>query len=111
MKATKEQIDKGKELAEKLKTDILFINEAGEYFTDENLAQLSVKGDKKEYQQLEYSTSAVTEENEELAEINSLNTVEDVQAILDLELEGSNREAIIDACKARIKELNKKIQR
>ncbi len=110
MKATKEQIDKGKELAEKLKTDILFINKAGEYFTDENLAQLSVK-DKNEYQQLEYSTSAVTEENEELAEINSLNKVEDVQAILDLELEGSNREAIIDACKARIKELNKKIQR
>lgn len=107
MKATKEQIEKGKELAEKLKTDILFINEAGEYFTSENLAQLSVKGDKKKYQRLEYSTSPVAEENEELAEINSLNTVEEVQAILDLELEGAGREEIIDACEARIKELNK----
>lgn len=107
MKATEEQFEKGKAIAEKLKVNTLFINEGGEYFTSENLAQLSVKGDKKKYQKLEFTTSAATEENEELAEINALTTVEEVQAILDLELEGAGREEIIKACEDRIKELEK----
>lgn len=108
MKATEKQIEVGKAHAEKLKKDVLYINEAGEYFTCENLAQLSVKGDKKKYQKLDYSTTAVsTDETEELAEIAALQTVDEVQAILDLELEGAGREAIIKACEVRIKELEK----
>ena len=107
MKATKEQIEKGKGIAIKLKTDTLFINEKGEYFTSENRAQLSVKGDKQKYQKLDYSTSftAADAESEELAEIKALKTVDEVQTILDLELEGAGRETIIKACEDRIAEL------
>jgi hypothetical protein len=64
MKATKKQIEKGKGIAKQLKTDVLFINEKGEYFTDENRAQLSVKGDKKKYQKLDYSTSFTADDTE-----------------------------------------------
>ena len=106
MKVTAKQVESGKDIAAKLKTNVLYINEAGEYFTSENLAQLSVYGDKKKYQKLDYSTTAVsTDETEELTEIAALQTVDEVQAILDLELEGAGREAIIKACEARIKEL------
>lgn len=108
-KATAKQIEAGKDIAAKLKKDVLYINEAGEYFTSENLAQLSVKGDKNKYQKLDYST-VLTESNtetEELAEINALQTVDEVHAILDLELEGAGRESVIEACEARIKELQK----
>lgn len=108
MHATNDQIEKGKGIAAKLKTDVLYINVNGEYFTSENLAQLSVKGDKKKYQKLDYSTSLVSnDEAEELAEIKAMKTVDEVQSILDLELEGAGRESIIEACEARIKELAK----
>lgn len=109
MKATNEQIEKGKGIAKQLKTDTLFINDKGEYFTDENRAQLSVKGDKKKYQKLDYSTSFTADdaEAEELAEIKALQSVDEVQAILDLELEGAGRESIIKACEDRLAELQK----
>ena len=107
MKVTNEQIEKGKGIAVRLKTNVLYVNESGEYFSRENLAQLSVKGDKKKYQKLDYST-VLAESNadaEELAEIAALQTIDEVQAILDLELEGAGRKSIIEASKARIKEL------
>ena len=111
MKATKKQIEKGGALAKQLKTVILFINENGEFFTSENLAQLSVKGDKKKYQKLDYSKSVTTDiddsEAEELAEIKALQAEDKVQAILDLELESAGREKIIKACEDRIAELKK----
>lgn len=107
MKANQEQIEKGKGVAKQLKTDILFINESGEFFTNENLAQLSVKGNKEKYQKLDYSTSFTADnaEAEELAEIKALQTIDEVQAILDLELEGAGRETIIKVCEDRITEL------
>lgn len=107
MKATNKQIEEGKAIAKQLKTDTLFINENGEYFTSENLAQLSVNGDKKKYQKLDYSTSFTAEDaqTEELAEIKALQTIDEVQVILDLELEGAGRETIINACEDRIAEL------
>lgn len=70
MKATKNQIEKGREQAERLKVTILYINNKGEYFTSENLAQLSVKGDKKKYQKLDYSTSASIDTDAEQLEEN-----------------------------------------
>lgn len=109
MKANKDQIKNGKSIARQLKTDTLFINEKGEFFTSENLAQLSVKGDKNKYQKLDYSTSFSTDdaEAEELTEIKALKTISEVQAILDQELEGADRGTIIKACEDRIAELNK----
>jgi len=107
MKANQEQIEKGKGIARQLKTDTLFINEKGEYFTSENRAQLSVKGDKKKYQKLDYSTSFTADDAEakELAEIKVSQTIDEVQIILDMELEGAGRETIIKACEDRIAEL------
>jgi hypothetical protein len=106
MNATNEQIEKGKELAEKLKVTVLYINDKGEYFTSDNLAQLSVKGDKKKYQKLDYSAAVKDEiEDDEIQEINKLQTVEEVQALLDIELEGENRSDVVEACKSRIEEL------
>jgi hypothetical protein len=111
MKANQEQTQKGKSLAGRLKTDTLFVNERGEFFTSENLAQLSVKGDKKKYRKLDYSTpfAADDAEAEELAEIKALQSTDDVQVILDVELEGLGRETITKACEDRIAELKTKL--
>lgn len=107
MKATADQIEKGKEIAEKLKVNTLYLNENGEYFTSLNLVNLSVKSDKKKFCTLEYSTasSASADEQEELEQIKALETVEEVQDILDTELEGEGRAEIIAACEARIEQL------
>lgn len=47
MKITDEQKTKGIEIATGLKITVLYINDKGEFFTSENLAQLSVAGDKR----------------------------------------------------------------
>ena len=108
MKATNKQIDKGQKLAKNLKTDILYINDNGEFFTSENLALLSVKNDKNRCQKLDYSAVIKSDEaSEELTEIKSLKTIDEVQSILDTELEGAGREEIIKACEDRIRELEK----
>lgn len=49
MNITQKQHDKAQSLMIELKTDEIFINEGGEFFTSENLASLSVKGDKKKF--------------------------------------------------------------
>lgn len=105
MKITDEQKAKAQELAEKLKVGWLYVNDKGEYFTSENLAQLSVGGDKKKYFMLGFDP-AVQEENETLLKINALESVEEVQAILDAEIEGAGDAEIMETCEARIKELN-----
>lgn len=107
MNATAEQIEKGKKIAKELKVNTLYLNEKGEYFTSLNLASLSVKGDKKKYTTLDYSTTPLVsdDEREELEQIQALETIEEVQDILDTELEGEGRGEIIAACEARIDQL------
>lgn len=105
MKITDEQKTKGIEIATGLKITVLYINDKGEFFTSENLAQLSVAGDKKKYQKLDFAL-AVEEDFEVTVEmIHSLDTVEEVQTILDAELVGLGDAEIIAACEARIEEL------
>lgn len=106
MKITDEQRTKGQELAKQMRTDVLYVNETGEYFTSENLAQLSVAGDKKKYQKLDFAPAVDEEDLEVTIElIKSLETVEEVQTILDAELEGAGDAELIAACEARIAEL------
>ncbi|MBD8348583.1 hypothetical protein [Dysgonomonas sp. HGC4] len=107
MTATAEQIEKGKEIAKDLKVKKLYLNDKGEFFTSQNLASLSVKADKKKYTTLDYSTTSLAsaDELEELAQIYALETVEEVDEILDVELEGEGRREIIEACETRKQQL------
>ena len=105
MNITNEQRAEAQKTAEKLKVATLYVNDKGEYFTSENLAQLSVASDKKRYQKLDFSTGSSEESEDIFAQINELQTVEEVQTILDAELEGVGDAAIIEACEARINEL------
>lgn len=105
MKITDEQRAKAQELAEKLKVSKLYVNDKGEYFTSENLAQLSVEGNKKKYQKLDFAPVANEEADDIFAQIKALQTVEEVQAILDAEIEGAGDAELMDACEARINEL------
>lgn len=112
MKATKKQIEEGKNIAAKLNVQKLFVNKNGEYFTSENLASLSVGHDKDKYLGLDYSSvkvqaEAETDLSKEIEDINALSTAEDVQEVLDIENESAKRAEIIAACEARIKELEK----
>lgn len=104
MKITEEIRNKGQELASKMKVNSLYVNDKGEFFTTQNLASLSVDGKKDRYQEINF---AVTEENFEVSVelIRSLTTIEEVQEILNAEIEGTGSGEIIDACEARIKEL------
>lgn len=105
MNITDEQKEKAQELAEKLKVSVLYINDKGEYFTNENLVQLSVDGDKKKYQKLDFAPVANEEADDIFTQIKELQTIEDVQTILDAEIEGAGDAEIMNACEARINEL------
>lgn len=106
MKISEEIKNKGQKFAEQMKVSVLYVNEKGEFFSSENLAQLSVKGDKKKYEKLDFTPVVEDPALEVSVEmIQSLQTVEEVQAILDAEIEGAGDADIMDACEARIKEL------
>ena len=106
MKISEEIRNKGQELAEQMKVSVLYVNEKGEFFSSENLAQLSVKGDKKKYEKLDFTPIVEDPALEVSVEmIQSLQTVEEVQAILDAEIIGAGDAAIMDACETRIQEL------
>lgn len=113
MKATKKQIEEGKSIAAKLRVQKLYLNKNGEFFTSENLASLSVGHKKEDFVGLDYSSVKVQAESEtdldkEIEDINALDSVEDVQDVLDIEMESAKRAKIIAACESRIKELVKK---
>jgi hypothetical protein len=60
---SKEQKKKAAEIARKHKVDTVFVNDKNEYFTQQNLVELSVNGDKEKYGSLSlksYSEPAVT---------------------------------------------------
>lgn len=48
MQVTREQKEKGKEISGKSKCTV-YVNESGEFFTSQNLASLSVNGNKEKY--------------------------------------------------------------
>ena len=57
MNVDKKIVKKAREVAENLGVDHLFVNEMGEFFTDENLARLSVKGDGKKIRRLNFQAA------------------------------------------------------
>lgn len=107
MKITEETRQRGKELAGELKASVLFVNDKNEFFTSENLASLSVSGNKAKFQKLDFVIQETKDLEVTIEVIEGLETIEEVQAILDAEIIGAGDAAIMDACEARIAELKK----
>lgn len=53
MNITEKQLDKAQSIMNELNLQKIFINENGEFFSTENLAKLSVKGDTKKFLKIE----------------------------------------------------------
>lgn len=105
LKITTEQKNKGIELGRKLGHAKMWINENGEYFTNENLAMLSVKSDKEKVCVIDVADEVVAEKKtnelgtvtEVVAAIEAAADAEAVQDIIDAENEGKKRKTVLDA--------------
>ena len=114
MKITKEQKEKGIVIGNKLGQSKLWINEKGEYFTNENFAKNSVGSDKEKFGTIEVTAEVVTEEKttelgtaiELIAAIESATELESVQAILDAEKAGKSRKSVLEAGAKKIETFN-----
>lgn len=113
LKITKEQNQKGVEIGRKLGQSKMWINEKGEYFTNESFANLSVNSDKNKIAMIEVSAEVVTEKTNELgtaaeviAAIEAATELEAVQAILDAENAGKKRTTVLAAAELKIVTFN-----
>lgn len=105
LKITTEQKNKGIEIGRKLGQSKMWINEKGEYFTSENFAQISVGNNKEKIGMIEVTAEAVKESktnelgtaSDVIAAIESAETAEAVQAIIDAENEGKKRTTVLEA--------------
>lgn len=112
MKANKSQIENAATIGKDNDVDIVYVNIKGEFFTNENLASLSVNGVKSKYTKIDISIIAPKETatndlqtiDEILEQINNA-TLEETEAIYTAELEGKNRDAILDACEKKFETL------
>ncbi len=106
MEVTKEQKKQAQELASKHKVKSIFINESGEFFTEQNLAALSVGGDKEKFAEINCAVSVKEEitlsQEELLAQIEAATVKAAVGKMLAAEKKGENRQVIIDACTAKL---------
>ena len=108
MKITKEQKENGIEIGQKLGQSKMYINEKGEYFTNENFAKNSVGSDKEKFGTIEVTAEVVTEEKttELGTAIESATELESVQAILDAEKAGKSRKSVLEAGAKKIETFN-----
>jgi hypothetical protein len=114
LKITTEQKNKGVELGRKLGQSKMWINEKGEYFTNENFASLSVGNDKEKVGVIEVTAEAVKEDKtnelgtatEIIAAIEAAADAEAVQAIIDAENEGKKRKTVLDAGAKKLETFN-----
>ncbi|MEL3904450.1 MAG: hypothetical protein P1P63_04995 [Treponemataceae bacterium] len=118
MKITNEIKKRAQEVAEKNGLNVVFVNDKGEFFSNENFAALSVKSDKQKYAKIE--VAAVSDNSDEKKGTNDLDTVaevvaaieaatevEAVEAILKAETEGKNRKTVLEAGAKKIAQLTK----
>lgn len=114
LKITDKQKKEAIEIGRKHKVDVIFVNDKGEYFTEENFANNSVGGDKEKYGKVEVIAEVVKETG-----TNELGKVEDVlavieaatgkkavEAILNAENAGKKRVTVIDASTKKLEILN-----
>lgn len=110
---TKEQKEKAIELGRKHNVDTMFVNDKGEFFTNENYAKLSVNSDKEKLAKVSITaqvekavTTTIFEKAEDIiAAIETETTPEAVQAILDAENLGKKRATVIAAAKKKLESL------
>lgn len=102
MEVTKEIKKQAKELASKFKAKEIFVNESGEFFTEEVNAKQSVKGNKDKYAKVDISSNSEKSKesnkaDELIAAIEAAETAEAVQDIIDAETEGKKRTTVLEA--------------
>ncbi len=116
MKATKEQIKTGKELAGNYGFKRIWVNKKGEFFSNENYCANSVSSKKDEYAEVpltvvvdeEKGTNDLETAKEVIAHIEVAATADAVEAILKAEKEGKNRVTVIEAADKKLKSLTEK---
>ena len=118
LKITSETKKRAQEVAEKNGLNVVFVNDKGEFFSNENFASLSVKGDKSKYAKIEVVAVSDDSESEKatndlgtvtevVAAIEAAETVEAIEAITKAETEGKNRKTVLEAGAKKITQLTK----
>ena len=130
LQVTKEQKQKAIELGRKHNVNSMFVNDKGEFFTNENFAKLSVNGDKEKLATVQVTPEEIKETKEEpkeeakkietsgkpttetataaelIAAIENATEITAVQAILDAEKSGKKRATVLAAANTKIEQLN-----
>lgn len=118
LKITSETKKRAEDVATKNGLSMIFVNDKGEFFSNENFAALSVKSDKSKYAKIEVvavsddsepekSTNDLGTATEVVAAIESAESVDAVEAIVKAEKEGKNRKTVLEAGAKKITQLTK----
>lgn len=118
LKITSETKKRAEEVAEKNGLNVIFVNDKGEFFSNENFAALSVKSNKSKYAKIEVVTVSDDSEPEKstndlgtvtevVAAIETAESVDAVEAIVKAEKEGKNRKTVLEAGAKKITQLTK----
>ncbi len=104
MKLTDKIRKQAAELAQKHGFSQLWVNEKGEFFSNQSYAVHSVGGDKSKWTEVPIGVAVETNATNDLgkaadviAAIEKAETAEEVRAILDAEVAGKNRKSVIEA--------------
>ena len=107
MKITEKQREVGVAIARKRELSAIYVNEKGEYFTDENSAKNSVAGAADGYARISVQAEVTEKEkplpaDELVAKIEAATTVEAVEEILAAERAGKNRKTVVEAAETQV---------
>jgi len=113
MKVTDKIRKQGEELAEKHGFKRIFVNEKGEFFSNQSYAAHSVGGDMTKYAEIALGTAVEATATNDLgkaadviAAIEASSDVEEVRAILEAEVAGKDRKSVVEAASKKIAALN-----
>lgn len=114
LKITDKQKKEALEIGRKHKAAAIYVNDKGEYFSDENLCKTSVGGDKELYGKVEITsevkettaTNDLGKAEDVLAAIESATEKEAVEAILTAEKAGKNRVTVVKVAEAKLEMFN-----
>lgn len=114
LQITADQKKQAIEIGRKHKADIVYVNEKGEFFTNESFAKNSVGGNKDLYGKVEVvaevkekGTNDTVTAEELVTAIETAETVDAVNGIIEAEKKGKNRVTVIKAGEKKLETLNK----
>lgn len=117
MKVTDKIRKEAADIAHKLGLKQIFINEKGEFFSNQSYAAHSVGGDKNKYAEVALGVVVETTATNDLgkaadviAAIEATDDTEAVLAILKAEQEGKNRKSVVEAAEKKLTSLAAKQQ-